>query len=413
MRRHPTSASWTQRDFERETALFKKSLERHTTPDQLENKRRRKLHRWIGATAIVGVLCSGAYAMFQDNIEQNMEHASDGHVTVSYERPARHAADNDTAIMLVGGFDTGSSKPLVDSLGKVVQSEVDGEIWSVTDGRANLDFKEMVTEAEDLAVKRHVKQIVLAGESTGGPIQLAVNDLLVQDGQLQVPALFVNSSPGDMDTLQPDERQYMASYLQFINSHPGYQYSDYVRNSAEMAIRVQDYTKLQGMNGNVWNDLSVLGSNVPRFFDTLNDVQSSIKERWMPQSWMAYQQLEAINHADIDEHMASIAQHQGKSLKEVIVYLGNDPKGRHEVRDPLVDNVKASHEWCNDAKAHKLACYVLHTPHVIHGRPELSVSEYIATLKKAPWIRNEIETNRYQYEQYLQDLMRVRPRQPQ
>jgi|GEM_PF-678755 len=339
---------------------------------RLEQRRAARIKRAYGATALGLVLAAnvGAYAA---DVHANMELQANASIGISVLGDAHEKSDASNALVFVDGFGSYDSISLTNSLGKAYQPTVDGQLWSVNYNNAILNRTAIADKIVETAEARGVTSVSLVGYSAGGAISAELVQELTKKN-IDINLIAFNSTPNGAGGLR-SERQNEIGLVEKIKHIPGAQYSTPLRFLGEMAFRSGAYTApLDG--DSLPENTQTFGQNIAHFFDTAGNVRRDMRENKMPGTWLMFDQVLAIENANIKDRIEELGDLPDTKIHPTIVYLGTGAPGY----DYMVDDKKSAAEIGQYAADAGLPFYTAEVPGAIHSRPDLTVDAYVKTL---------------------------------
>lgn len=340
---------------------------------KLEQRRAARIKRAYGATALGLVLAAnvGGYAA---DVHANMELQANASIGISVLGDAHEKSNASNALVFVDGFGSYDSIKLTNSLGKAYQPAVDGQLWSVNYNNAILNKTAIADKIAETAEERDVTSVSLVGYSAGGSISAELIQELVKK-DIDINLVAFNSTPNGAGGLRT-ERQNEAELVEKIKHIPGAQYSTPLRFLGEMAFRSGAYTA--PLDGETLGDnVTTFRDNIAHFFDTAGQVRRDMKENKMPGTWLMFDQVLAIENADIEDRIKELGELPDTKIHPTVVYLGTGAPGY----DYMVDDKKSAAEIGQYATDAGLPFYTAEVPDAVHSRPDLTVDAYVKTME--------------------------------
>lgn len=348
-----------------------KRLEKYQTIDPVEaeatklewnrlKRHRNTLLRTVAGIALLGVGVSG----YVNDVRNNQELQASASISVDGKGEALDEAHNDNALVFIDGFNTPNANILTKYMGPAIQPVIDGRLWSVDYNNAALDPSEIAKRIIEKAERQNVRSISLIGYSAGGDIAMQVQEEIRNLSYLTVETIFLISTPDGIKVLN-QARQDEIKLVENFAWLPDVEYSTAVRFIGEIAFRSDRYTK---------SDNPI--QNILDFFTTAGQVKKSMDANKLPGAWLMFDQLLAIENADIERHVLAMKDIPEDQVRPTIVYLIN-------LRDYMLDNIKASTNIASYAEGAGISFLSYDVPNAVHTRIDLSAEENIQVLLEA------------------------------
>jgi pimeloyl-ACP methyl ester carboxylesterase len=349
-----------------------KRLDKYHTHDAVEAKalklewkralrRRNAIIRSVAGVAIIGAGISS----YMKDVQANQEIQAEASITIQYKGPALDKANDHKGLIFIDGFGTDSADEISKYTGAAVQPVIDGQLLSLGYNNAPLETKDIAKEIIATAINRGIDTISLVGHSAGGDVAMQVQEEIHKESNLSIESIVLVSTPDGVNTLRP-ARQDEIDLVQRVDWIPGVQYSSPIRFIGEMAVRSSNYTG------------GTLSENIDNFFTTADQVQTNLDNSKLPGMWLMFDQMLAIENANLKDRIDTIAKLPNDSVRPTIVYLGTAQPGY----DPIVDDNQSAKNIATYAQKAGIPFLRYDVSGAVHTRPDLN-NGYIKALAAA------------------------------
>lgn len=330
--------------------------------EQRRFNRRRYLHRALATVAIFGVGLSS----YASDVKANQEIQASASIAVRVEGPALDENNSNKALVFIDGFNAIDASFLTQQMGKVVQPVIDGQLWSVGYNNAFLEKDEIAKQIIDTVHTSGVDEIALVGYSAGGDIAMQVQEYIHEHSNIVITSDILISVPDGAKALRP-ARQDEIDLVEKFAWIPGIQYSTLLRFIGEMAFRADRY------------NTGTIIENAQNFMTTAGQVNDSLCNNKLPGAWLMFDQVLAIEHADLKQRISTIGKLPKDRVRPAITYVGTAIPGY----DYMVDDKKSSKSI--GSYAHKAGVPFLNfsVPGAVHSRPDIANDAYMKAFAAA------------------------------
>ena len=355
----------------RRTPEFQKRLDLQAA-DSLEGRalrieqrrfdRHRYLHRALATAAILGVGLSS----YASDVRANQEMQAGASIAIRTEGSALDENNSDQALILIDGFNAIDASFLTQQMGKVVQPVIDGQLWSVGYNNAFLEKDEIAKQIIEKVHASGVNEVAIVGYSAGGDIAMQVQEYIHEHSNVVITSDILISVPDGAKALRP-ARQDEIDLVEKFAWIPGIQYSTLLRFIGEMAFRADRY------------NTGTIIENAQNFMTTAGQVNDSLCNNKLPGAWLMFDQVLAIEHADLKQRIDTIGKLPKDRVRPTIAYFGTAKPGY----DYMVDDKKSAKGI--GSYAHKAGVPFLNfsVPGAVHSRPDIANDAYIKTFATA------------------------------
>lgn len=316
----------------------------------------RRGHRYLGASALLAFVITPVTAYSSDVI-YNYHQIAEASISISERAGPLSELNNDAALAILNGFGTQNANDIIKYQGEALQNITDGSLYSVNYQNAPLDHQAIANQLIEMAEDNGLDRISIVGYSAGGNTGANVALRIIEQSEVDVPAIIFNLTPDGTDGLHPDKQNDL-QFIDTISSIPGIKYSKHARFIMEMAVRLEHNP----------------GSN---FWKTFNQTSDAVYNDKLPGFKLMIDQAMDVVESDIRSNLLKIAEITEKEnkLKPVVVYLSAEPGA-----DYMVDNQVSSKNICSYAQEAGLECIIIEVPNIKHNRPDISSDEYLKAI---------------------------------
>ena len=340
-------------------------------------QRRMKLRPYLYGAAAMTLFTGAHVAAYAGDVRANQEIQATSTASVRVLDGALDEVHNNNAIVFIDGFGTNNADILTKYMGRAVQPVIDGQLWSVDYNNAALSYDDIAESVIDTAGRRGVTSISFVGYSAGCPVSMQTNEKVAELSNLTVESIFMVSCPDGAQGLR-QARQDEIDLAERFKWIPGAQYSTPIRFMGELAMRSGSFTHGEDMYDNVQN-----------FSETATRVKEAFDNNKLPGTWLMFDQLFAIENANINDRISNIAKQPDTDVRPTIVYVGTAKPGY----DYMVDDKYSSDNIGKYTDAADIPYFIENVPGAVHTRIDLANDEYILTLEGAKvGIQNSIAT---------------------
>ena len=322
--------------------------------------RRGKKQAAILAIGLVGPL-NPAYWIDVHNNYQELQNAE---LSITVESPALDPENNDSALVFLHGFNTYDAVQLTETIGPAYQELLDGEMWSVRYGNADFAEEIITREIEELAEERGVTKIAIVGYSAGGTIGSGVESNVFTNTDLDVLASLPTHSPANQASLRPYQQSELETGKVFTTLIPSSRYSKPWRWVFEMYFMRDRYL----------NPDKSFVENIDSLKKTGAFALRIVNRKDLPSVDTLYQQIKAIDSADITGDALAIATHAEATGKTLPVH------GYVEITEPghdyIVNNKEAASVYKAAAEQAGIQFFTIDVPTGVHSRPDINTDDY-------------------------------------
>jgi hypothetical protein len=348
-----------------------------------ERKEVNKLSRRSRAPAVVIALAlvGPANPVYWNDVFANYQELQNAELSITVEAPPLDPKNSDSALVFLHGFNTYDAIQLTQTIGPAYQEVIDGEMWSVRYGNADFAEENIAREIEELAHERGVKSVTIFGYSAGGTIGSGVERNVFVNTDLDVKASIPTHSPANEASLQPYQKSELEAGKLITNLIPSSRYSTAWRWVFEMYFMRDRFTSPD----------KTFFENVDSFFSAGKHAEWTVNRDDLTSVDTLYQQIEAIDSADVIGDAMDIAKHAEETGKTLPIH------GYVEITKPgfdyVVDNQKAASVYSEAAEKAGIQFFTIDVPTGVHSRPDLNPEDYLkALMKSKPAILNAIES---------------------
>ena len=338
---------------------------------ELSKTRRKKILKKMGKRALITLaVLSVPVAGYTGDVLANQAAQSEAISTIQVSEAPLDPENNDKAIVFFDGFRSNNADELVLYRGEGLQNVLDGQLWSVGYNNANLQPNTIGENIISLADEQGVDTLYFYGESAGGTIEMEAQAYVAEHSDITIAAHILNSVPDGAAGLRK-ARQDEIKTVETLSVIPGAKYSSVVRFLGEMAFRSESFYK----DGEF---------NIDKAFSTTGEVIDVLQGDKVAGSWLMFDQLMAIEDADIQGHINKIGELPPEIQRPVVIYIGTAKPGfDYIVNDKLsAENIE---QYALDANVPFIH---LRVPGAVHSLPGVKVESFNTTLADA---KNEIQ----------------------
>lgn len=348
-----------------------------------ERKEVKKLSRRSRAPAVVIALTlvGPANPAYWLDVYNNYQELQNAELSITVEAPPLNPENSDSALVFLHGFNTYDAIQLTQTIGPAYREVIDGEMWSVRYGNADFAEENITREIVELAEERGITNVSIFGYSAGGTIGSGVERNVFVNTALDVKASIPTHSPANQASLQPYQQSELAAGKLLTNIVPSSRYSTAWRWVFEMYFMRDRFTN--------WD--KPFDQNVEAFQRAADHASWTVNRDDLTSVDTLYQQIEAINSADVVGDAMDIAKHAEETGKALPVH------GYVEITKPgydyVVNNQKAVSVYSEAAEKAGIQFFTIDVPTGVHSRPDLNPEDYLAALMKSkPAILDAMET---------------------
>lgn len=350
-----------------------KRLKKYATHDPIEaealayeRRRQKRRHAALNRTlATIALLAAGTSAYVHD-VEENKTVQAEASIAIQVEGQALDETNNDNALIFIDGFGSYNANTLTNYMSKAIQPVIDGQLWSVDYNNAPLETIDIAKNIIETALKQNVTSISLVGYSAGGDVAMQVQEEIHQASDLDIESITLISTPDGAQALRPARRDEIDLVEKFAWI-PGIQYSTPLRFLGELAFRADRYNT---------------GPPIDRFqhfVSTATHINDSLNRNKLPGTWLMFDQMLAIEHADLEKRISTMEDIPEDQIRPVIIYLGTAKPGY----DYMVNDDKSSDDIGSYADKANIPFLSYDVPGAVHARIDIANDQYIKTLGDA------------------------------
>ncbi len=338
-----------------------------------ERKEVKKLSRRsrIPAITIALALVGPANPVYWADVHNNYQELQNAELSITVEAPPLDPENSDSALVFLHGFNTYDAIQLTQTIGPAYQEVIDGEMWSVRYGNADFAEENITREIEELAKERGITNVSIFGYSAGGTIGSGVERNVFINTDLDVKVSIPTHSPANQASLQPYQQSELEAGSLFTNMIPSSRYSTAWRWVFEMYFMRDRFTSPEKNLEENWNGFLSAGKHAS--WTVNRDDLTSVDT--------LYQQIAAINSADVAGDAMDIAEYAAETGKALPVH------GYTEITEPgydyVVNNQKAALVYREAAEDAGIQFFTIDVPTGVHSRPDLNPQDYLAALMKS------------------------------
>jgi pimeloyl-ACP methyl ester carboxylesterase len=333
----------------------------------IRNERMRiRALKFLSGTAVALSMTAIPISQYNADVQSNQEIQAQASISVQVQGEALDKTNNDNALVFIDGFGSYNADKLTKYMSKAVQPIIDGQLWSVDYNNAPLETEEIAKNIISTAAEQGVNSISLVGYSAGGDVTMQVQEEIRKESNLEIKSIFLVSTPDGAKALRP-QTQGAIDLAEDWAWVPGIQYSTTLRYIGELAFRADRY------------NFGSIPERINNLVTTSNQVQGEMENSKFPGAWLMFDQVLAIQNANLSARFDEMAKIPKNQTRPTIVYLGTAKPGY----DYMIDDKKSSDDIAAYAEKAGIPFFSYDVPGAVHTRIDIANDAYIKTLVNA------------------------------
>ncbi|HWT40693.1 MAG TPA: hypothetical protein VN081_05515 [Dongiaceae bacterium] len=304
--------------------------------------RRRRFPLKFGAAAII--TSSLLHAYLSDVYENEQREQS---VQVSL-KSINDNPESTSSNAFIAGFNSLDANFLTRKLGPAVMQVSRGDLDSVNVGDAPPNPKAIAEKIIEHAKENNLDEVSLFGYSLGGIETIKAAVQIAENSGIRIKAIYLASTPHDIESLYPDRRNLLSGLTTALSWVPYSEHSTYVQFLLTLGFNIDDFMPGSDLADRITHfDGQTFWSDAQYQWDTAWEHKS-------PSVATLEYQID-LARTDVRSDIKQLAEATQNNVTPTIVYLRIARPGL----DYVVENDKASSQYCDDAREVHIPCIIV------------------------------------------------------
>lgn len=326
--------------------------------ERREHFKARLARRMMGRIAIAAtMIATSIIGSYMENVHEN--EAREAAAQISLQEILK--GDGVSETYYGDGFNIKKSTYLTEKLGPIVQQVDPGGAKAINSGDAVLSPSDVAENVKEDVKINNFNSVSFVGESLGGRMVLSAAAEFSQNSTTPIKAIFLGSTPANMDCIQPSARSYLNTLTSFVAPIPYSEHSDWVKFGVTVAMHKDQFAP-----GNDFLS-SLKNFDVQEFGSSVSDSWQLVQDRERPDISMLESQI-SLAKSNIEDDIAKIA-HGKSGYKPTIIYWQLEG-------DQTVDNEKSAKIITELGKKYGITVIVVPITvggHGMYGEPDVNL----------------------------------------